>query len=131
MCISHFSSVAQLGLVPLRKYANMVTDVNLEVAGTRREGGLSGTNVRNQCYYEVMREVNRQNPADQKNISAPKYFIAGCEAAFPWGKSEQVRMMTDDHVDAYDTPHALTGDDIDRIMDLILIHVAPSPSEHD
>jgi hypothetical protein len=39
----------------LRVYAAFVTDVDLEKAERRRTGAPSGTSIRNQFYYELMR----------------------------------------------------------------------------
>ena len=114
----------------LRNYANTICDVDLDQAKHRRTGGLSGTNVRNQYYYEAMR-VGPHSVVGS-NRSAPPYIIAGCEAAFPWGKPgpyEDQKAMPDAHAGAYGTAHGLGGVHLQQIMDLIVANVEV-PKDH-
>jgi hypothetical protein len=110
----------------LRKFANCVTDVNMMLARERREGCLSGTAVRNQFYYELMRLPPHYRPGS-KNHPAPLWVQEGCAAAFPWGKRgyEDHPNMPDDHEQAYAEPHGLSDADVHQIMDLILANFSP------
>ena len=104
----------------LRVFAGSVTEVDMERAMNRRPGGRSGTNVRNQHYYELMRKSPHYPGTG--NASAPRYIIAGCEAAFPWGKPGphfDESMMPDAHCAAYLASPGLDGAEVQRIMDLI------------
>jgi hypothetical protein len=108
----------------LRTLANSICGVNMEEARTRRPGGLSGTNVRNRYYFELMSTGDHH--VRGVNKSAPPYIIAGCEAAFPWGKPgmyNDVTVMPEDHATAYATDHGYHDGDLCKIMDLIVANV--------
>ena len=108
----------------LRVYAAFVTDVDLEKAECRRAGVPSGTSIRNQFYYELMRY--KPHYPGTGSASAPDYVIAGCEAAFPWTKKGTAYAETafpDHHRDAYLSAPGVEDADMQQIMDLLLSNV--------
>ena len=104
-------------------YANYVTDIDL-AAAYERKGSRSGTHVRNQFYYELMR--SGPHCVRGQNISAPDWVQKGIATAIPWGKPGPYKdrtEMPDDHIAAYGIAHGLSDDDVRSIMDLILVNL--------
>ena len=110
----------------LRVFGAFVTDVDLEKAECRRTGLPSGTNIRNQVYFELMR--CKPHYPGTGSASAPDYVIAGCEAAFPWtkkGTAYAEAAFSDHHRDAYLSAPGVEDTDVQQIMDLLLSNVVP------
>lgn len=110
----------------LRVFGAFVTDVDLEKAECRRTGVPSGTSIRNQFYFELMR--CKPHYPGTGSASAPDYVIAGCEAAFPWTKKGTAYAETafsDHHRDAYLSAPGVEDTEVQQIMDLLLSNVVP------
>ena len=80
---------SQVNVPRLRDFACVIADVNMEDVEKRYADGITGTRIRNQFYYDLMR--CKPHYPGTGNVAAPGFVRAGCEAAFPWQKKKAPR----------------------------------------
>ena len=57
-----------MGFPNPKEFDSMITDIDLEQAATRRSGGKSEKNLRNEFYYELMRIGPHRPSRDVRNV---------------------------------------------------------------
>ena len=117
---------SQVNVPRLRDFACVIADVNMEDVEKRYADGITGTRIRNQFYYDLMR--CKPHYPGTGNVAAPGFVRAGCEAAFPWqkkGTAYSEMAFTDEHHEAYESSPMPEDDDVQEIMNLLVENVVP------
>jgi len=126
ICNTTFVVPSQVNVPRLRDFAWAIADVNMDGAEKRHPDCLSGTGIRNQFFYEIMRR--RPHYPGKVKVAAPDFVRTGCEAAFSWqkkGTGYSEIPFSDEHRDAYETSPMPEDDVVQEIMNLLLNNVAP------